>query len=305
MQSPEGGFYSALDADSERIDKPGTHAEGAYYLWHEAELKKTLSLAEFDFVKRYFHIRKNGNIDSDPQNEFSNLNIFYINEEFKNTALTKQQEKWLASVKKKLNNIRRQRPRPHLDDKIITAWNGMMLAAFAKASVVFNEPELLEQAIQALDFIDNNLYSKANKKLYRQYRANQASSAATLSDYAWLIYGLLEVYEAGKNKQWLNWALELQEKQNELFLDKSSGAYFESIANDTSLLFRSKSIYDGALPSANAITLANLRKLSVLSDKPAQKKIYTIQADKLVSSFATVINQNPASASMSLAVELR
>ena len=305
MQSPEGGFYSALDADSERVDKPGVHAEGAYYLWHEAELKKTLSLAEFDFVKKYFHIRKNGNIDSDPQNEFTNLNIFYIDEEFKNAALTKQQEKWLASVRKKLNNIRRQRPRPHLDDKIITAWNGMMLAAFAKASVVFNDLAFLEEAKQTAGFIKTHLYNNKTGKLFRQYRANQASSAATLSDYAWLIYGLLEVYEASKNKQWLNWALELQEKQNELFLDKSSGAYFESIANDTSILFRSKSIYDGALPSANAITLANLRKLSALSDKPVQKKTYSTQADKLVSSFATVINQNPAAASMLLAIELR
>ena len=205
---------------------------------------------------------------------------------------------------KKLNNIRRQRPRPHLDDKIITAWNGMMIAAFAKASIVFNDLAFLEEAKQTAGFIKIHLYDNKTGKLYRQYRANQASSAATLSDYAWLIYGLLEVYQASKNKQWLNWALELQEKQNELFLDKSSAAYFESIASDTSILFRSKSIYDGAVPSANAITLANLRKLSALSDKPEQKKTYSSQADKLVSSFATVINQNPAAASMLLSIEI-
>jgi uncharacterized protein YyaL (SSP411 family) len=304
MQSPGGGFYSALDADSESVDKPGTHAEGAYYLWHESELKKTLSVAEFNFVKEYFHIRENGNIDSDPQNEFTNLNIFYLDEKFKNTVLTEQQVKWLASARKKLNNLRRQRPRPHLDDKIITAWNGMMLASFAKASVVFNDLAFLEEAKQTAGFIKTHLYNNKTGKLFRQYRANQASSAATLSDYAWLIYGLLEVYQADKNKQWLSWVLELQEKQNELFLDKSSGAYFESIANDTSILFRSKSIYDGALPSANAIALANLRTLSALSDKPAQKKTYSSQADKLVSSFATVINQNPTAASMLLSIEI-
>ncbi len=308
MQSPGGGFYSALDADSERVDKPGAHAEGAYYLWHEAELKNTLSLAEFDFIKKYFNIRENGNIDSDPQNEFTSLNIFYIDEEFKNSLLTEQQTKLLSSARKKLNNIRRQRPRPHLDDKIITAWNGMMIAAFAKASIVFNDLAFLEEAKQTAGFIKTHLYDNKTGKLYRQYRAQinaaGASSAATLPDYAWLIYGLLEVYQASKNKQWLNWALELQEKQNELFLDKSSAAYFESIASDTSILFRSKSIYDGALPSANAITLANLRKLSALSDKPEQKKTYSSQADKLVSSFATVINQNPAAASMLLSIEI-
>jgi hypothetical protein len=228
-----------------------------------------------------------------------------VDEDFKKVTLTSQQTKWLVSAKKKLNKIRRQRPRPHLDDKIITAWNGMMLAAFAKASVLFNKPVLLEPAIQALDFVKNNLYVQESKTLYRQYRANEVGSAATLSDYAWLIYGLLEVYQASKDKRWLNWAFELQDNQNKLFLDKTSGAYFESIASDTSLLFRSKSIYDGALPSANAIALSNLRMLSKLSNKQEQKKMYSSQADKLVGGFAAAVNQNPAAASMLLAIETK
>jgi uncharacterized protein YyaL (SSP411 family) len=303
MRSSRGGFYSALDADSERADKPGEHAEGAYYLWREAELKKNLSNAEFDFVKKYFHIRENGNIDSDPQNEFNNLNIFYIDEDIRNEGLTQQQIQWLNSAKIKLNKIRRLRPRPHLDDKIITAWNGMMLAAFAKASITFNNPAFLDEAIQTVSFIKDNLYK--NNKLFRQYRAQNASTEATLSDYAWVIYGLLEVYQASNDKKWLNWAIELHEKQNELFLDKVSGAYFESAANDANLLFRSKSIYDNALPSANAIALSNLRRLSKLSNKASQKKDYSSHADKLVSSFAMVINQNPAAASTLLAIEVK
>ncbi len=314
MQSPGGGFYSALDADSERVDEPGVHAEGAYYLWHEAELKEVLSLAEFEFVKDYFHIIKTGNIDSDPQNEFTNLNIFSIDEEFKHAVLTKQQTELLASARKKLNEKRRQRPRPHLDDKIITAWNGMMLSAFAKASLVFNDTALLEEAKQTAGFIKTHLYNKKSGKLYRQYRAQintagavvsaSASAEATLSDYAWLIYGLLDMYLASNDRQWLNWALELQKKQNELFLDKSSGAYFESIANDTSILFRSKSIYDGALPSSNAIALSNLRKFSKLADTASKKKSLSSQAGKLVSSFATAINDNPPAAAMLLAIEV-
>ena len=316
MQSPAGGFYSALDADSERADKPGAHAEGAYYLWYEAELEEILSQAEFEFVKKYFHIRKNGNIDSDPQNEFSNLNILYIDEEFKKSVLTKQQTELLASARKKLNNIRRQRPRPHLDDKIITAWNGMMLSAFANASLVFKNPAFLEEAKRTVGFIKTHLYNKKTGKLYRHYRAHlkaagasdstnaSASAEATLSDYVWLIYGLLDVHKASNDKQWLDWALELQEKQNELFLDKATGAYFESVANDSSLLFRSKSIYDGALPSANAIALSNLRRLSHLSEKISQS-IFSSQAEKLVGSFAEAINQNPAAASMLLAIEIQ
>ena len=239
MRSPQGGFYSALDADSERADKPGEPAEGAYYLWRYTELKKILATDEFEFIKKYFHVREQGNIFSDPQDEFTELNIFYIDEEYKNQLLTDQQKKWLASVKQKLNLQRLKRPRPHLDDKVITAWNGMMLAAFAKTSVTFDDKSLLVEAVRTLEYIRKYLYEKESKKLYRQYRPGKIdNSAATLADYVWLIYGLLETYEASADAQWLRWAFELHERQNELFLDDSSGAYFESIANDKNLLFR-------------------------------------------------------------------
>ncbi|MFV9615398.1 MAG: thioredoxin domain-containing protein [Gammaproteobacteria bacterium] len=308
MQSPDGGFYTALDADSERADKPGEHSEGAYYLWRESELKDLLSTAEFSFVKKYFHIKENGNIFSDPQKEFTDLNIFYIDEEYRDTLLTQQESSWLQSASQTLNAKRRLRPRPQLDDKIITEWNGMMLSAFAKASLVFNKPAFLEEAEQTAGFIKTHLYNKKTGKLYRQYRSQKntaaASTEATLSDYVWLIYGLLDVYKASSDKQWLNWAGELQEKQNELFLDKSSAAYFESIADDTSILFRSKSIYDGALPSANAIALSNLREFSKLTNKASKKKFLSSQAAKLVNSFATAINDNPPAAAMLLAIEV-
>ncbi|NOQ87478.1 MAG: DUF255 domain-containing protein [Gammaproteobacteria bacterium] len=308
MRSPDGGFYSALDADSERADKPGEHAEGAYYLWNEQELKDLLSVAEFSFVKNYFNINENGNIFSDPQNEFTDLNIFYIDEASKSQSLTRQEARWLQSASETLNTKRRMRPRPHLDDKIITAWNAMMLSAFARASIVFDDPEFLEDAEKTLDFIKTHLYNNKTGKLYRQYRAQKnkagASAEATLSDYAWLIYGLLDMYKASNDQQWLSWAYELQKKQNELFLDESSGAYFESTAYDTNILFRSKSIYDGALPSPNAIALSNLRQFSQLAHKPAKKKSLSLQADKLVNSFAKAINENPPAAAMLLAIEV-
>ncbi|VAW55625.1 Uncharacterized protein YyaL [hydrothermal vent metagenome] len=303
MQSPDGGFYSALDADSERPDKSGEHAEGAYYLWHESELKKLLSKDEFDFAKKYFHIRQEGNIFSDPQEEFTNLNILYIDEDFKNEKRNNQQEKWLTSIRKKLNAKRLQRPRPHLDDKVLTAWNGMMITAFARASIVLDEPVFLQQAIKTLGFIQNSIY--INKQLFRQYRAGKATAVATLSDYAWLIYALLEVYRVSEDNKWLTWAFDLQRTQEKLFLDDASGAYYESVATDESLLFRSKSIFDGALPSANAIVLSNLRQLAELAKLAEHKKQFSNQAGRLVSSFATVVNENPASASMLLSVEAK
>jgi len=307
MQSQQGGFYSALDADSERVDNPSEHAEGAYYLWKYSELKKLLSKEEFDFIKKYFHIREHGNIFSDPQEEFTGLNILYIDEEYKNQKLTTQQEKWLVSVKKKLNQQRLRRPRPHLDDKVITAWNGMMLAAFAKASATFDDKSLLQESIKTLVYVRKYLYDGGSKKLNRQHRSATSSQPsnveATLADYVWLIYGLLATYDASGDAQWLRWAFELHQRQNDLFLDQASGAYFESVANDKSLLFRSKSIYDGAIPSANAIALSNLKKLSVLSDDKSNKQAFLLQSKKMVSSFATVVNQNPAAASMLLSVE--
>jgi len=303
MYSSDGGFYSALDADSERPDKSGEHAEGAYYLWHESELKELLSTDEFGFVKQYFDVRKDGNIFSDPQEEFTHLNILYVDEEYKNEKRSDQQEKWLTSIRQKLNTKRLQRPRPHLDDKILTAWNGMMITAFASASMVFDEPDFLQQATKTLGFIQKNIY--INKRLFRQYRAGEASAVATLPDYAWLIYALLEVYRVSEDDKWLTWALELQDIQEKLFLDKTSGAFYESVATDKSLLFRPKSIFDGALPSANAIVLSNLRRFSELAKSAEQKKLFLTQADRLVSSFATVINESPASASMLLSIEVR
>lgn len=312
MRSAEGGYYSALDADSERVgpadaqpdkNSHADKAEGAYYLWHESELEKYLSAEEFDWVKKYFHIRKNGNIDSDPRQEFTDLNIFYIDEAYRGQVLTKDQLVLLDSIKKKLNEKRLLRPRPHLDDKVITAWNGMMITALARAAKVFNDPELLAEAIGSADFIKQHLTNARDHQLYRQYRDAKASSSPVLSDYVWLINGLLTIYDANHESRWLNSALALQQEQDRLFLDKASHAYFESVANDKNLLFRSKSIFDDALPAANAIALSNLRRLSALVKPAEQKKIFAVQADKLVKSFASVVNENPAAASMFLAVQ--
>jgi uncharacterized protein YyaL (SSP411 family) len=314
MRSPEGGYYSALDADSERpgrsknAEQTNQHAEkseGAYYLWHQEELKILLSSDEFSWVKNYFHIREKGNIDSDPRQEFTDLNIFYIDEEFRDKALTKKQQVMLQSIKKKLNAKRILRPHPHLDDKIITAWNGMMISAYVRASIAFNDPELLLEAKHLANFIEQHLSNSKQHRLYRQTRNDYAAGNPVLSDYVWLINGLLEIYQANHDKSWLHKALKLQQQQNELFFDEASAAYFESIANDKNLLFRSKTIFDGALPAANAIALANLHQFSLLVKPPVQKLAFSAQAEKLVRSFASAINQNPAAASMLLAVESR
>jgi len=313
MRSAKGGYYSALDADSERPEfsknkeKNSRHtdkAEGAYYLWNEKELKKILSSDELAWLKSYFTIRENGNIFSDPRQEFTKLNIFYINEEFRDEALTKKQLLLLDSAKKKLNAKRLLRPHPHLDDKVITAWNGMMITAYARAADVFDNSTFLSEAVHLAGFIEQSLTNVKDHQLYRQTRDGKASARPVLSDYVWLIKGLLAIYDVNHEKHWLNKALKLQQQQDDLFLDKISGAYFESIANDKNLLFRSKSIFDGALPAANAVALDNLRSLSKFVKQP-ESKLFAAQADKLVRSFASVVNENPVTASTLLSVESR
>jgi hypothetical protein len=311
MRSPDGGFYSALDADSETSGKPGEHAEGAYYLWQSAELKKILTDDEFAFTKNYYSIQDNGNIFTDPSEEFADLNVLHVNDSRLTTPLTTQQNNLLMSSREKLIAYRQQRPKPHLDDKIITAWNGMMISAFSRASVAFDNKDFLRMAEQGLVFVRKNLYDNTAQTLFRQYRNQHGvnkpaqSAEATLADYAWLIYSLLEVYQAGANKRWLHWALELQKKQHELFFDKSSQAYFESSASDANILFRSKTIHDGALPAANAITLSNLRSFAELSGSVVEKNRYNAQAEALIGSFAETINHNPSAAAMLLAIESR
>ena len=171
MTHPEGGFYSALDADSAKPESKDEKAEGAYYLWSEAELDRILTKEEAKLIKAYFDIKKDGNILLDPQEEFGRKNIFYISEEYEDTELTKKQGNLLSSAFKKLNNVRFKRPRPHLDDKIITAWNGMMISALSKAHQGLSNSKHLESAKRAASFIENNLLDKKTFRLKRRMRA--------------------------------------------------------------------------------------------------------------------------------------
>ena len=298
MTSPQGGFYSALDADSERPDKKGEHAEGAFYLWSDAELAKLLTAEELKFVREYYQVRADGNIDSDPQNEFTGLNIFQVSDEYSDKALSQQQAIMLAALNIKLQSARDQRLRPHLDDKIITAWNGMMMSAFAQADVILKDKHFLNTALQAAGFMRDHLLDKKTGKLYRRSRAGQAGVEAGLSDYVWVVRGLLDVYAAGKDRQWLELAIALAQRQDALFLDPAGGGYFDAVDNDASLLFRSRSIYDGALPAENAIALVNLSDLyKITKDKRWEKN-----AANLLAGFAGFINENPFAAAMVLSV---
>lgn len=292
MKNQQGGFYSAYDADSSRPDNPEEHGEGAYYVWKKSELDKILDNDEKKLFYLYFNIQKNGNVASDPQNEFANLNILHAEYPLLDTASElsiplSHANKILKTSFSKLLKQRIKRPLPHLDDKIITSWNALIIKALAKAATQFNKPVYKEVAEETAHFIYRNLYNPKTKQLYRSYRKGKRSGDAYLDDYAYLTNALISLYKNTDNKQWLLWASDLMQQQIKLFYDTENSGFFDNTAKDKNILIRSKEIYDGALPSANAISAENLIELS----KQMNKKEWKQMANKSIHSFHASMNE--------------
>jgi uncharacterized protein YyaL (SSP411 family) len=281
LADADGGFYSAEDADSlppEEAASPHAHKmEGAFYLWRDAEIGDILGDDAAVFRARY-GIEPGGNAPFDPQNEFTGKNLLYTARPIDEVArLTGREpaavEEALARARAVLLERRATRPRPHLDDKILTAWNGLMIAAFARAARVLDDGErYLTDARRAARFVRERLWDAERGTLLRRYRKGHASVDAYAEDFAYLIFGLLELFQADGDPQWLAWARELQSRQDELFWDEAGG-WFSTTGRDPSVLLRLKEDYDGAEPAAssvgalNLLTLAHLCEDTALSDR--------------------------------------
>lgn len=259
MTDPQGGFLSAEDADSEG-------EEGTFYIWSDAELKKLLTQEEYQQVGKLFGVSPQGNFEE------SGKNILHLKKEISWADRSGPQMKNLI---KKLLKIRAKRERPFKDDKVLTAWNGLMVSAMAKAAQVLQDDKYLAAAQKSAKFIKAKLYK--DEKLARRFRANEAKFTASLDDYAYLIQGLIDLYEADFDEQWLNWANVLQKKQNELFWDKETGGYFFSIEAGSLLPGRNKRFEDNARPNSNAVSALNLLKLyNFTLHKPYRDQAKTI-----------------------------
>ena len=276
MTDPEGGFYSAEDADSvppETAGDPHPHkSEGAFYIWTDAEVAGLVG-ADIDVVRRRLGLEAAGNAPHDPQGEFTGKNLLYVSEPVHDIAIRTGRseadvEAALARARAVMFDARGRRPRPHLDDKVLTAWNGLMIAAFARAARVLpGDPEAAEYLAagrRAAAFIRRTLWSEAGRQLLRRYRAGDAGIAAYAEDYAFLIFGLLELFQADGDLAWLEWADTLQAAQDDRFWDPAEGGWFSTAGDDPSVLLRLKEDYDGAEPSAGAISVLNLLTLSHL-----------------------------------------
>lgn len=293
MTDSAGGFHSAEDADSLfKLGKP-EHGEGVYYVWTKGEIE-TLLGPDADYFNAVFGVEADGNSPrgSDPHGELRGKNTL-IRRLSPSEAATRfamgdsEIESRLERCKAALLTARAQRPKPHRDDKILTSWNGLMISAFARGANVLSEKKYLAAAQSAARFIRGNLF--ADGLLYRSYREGRGSVSGFAEDYAFLIQGLLDLYQADFNIGWLQWALELQATQDRLFWDSENGGYFSSSANDPSVLIRLKEDHDSAEPSASSISTRNLQCLSNLTGDDR----YQNRAHSAIDAFAPLLLKAP------------
>jgi uncharacterized protein YyaL (SSP411 family) len=277
LTSPAGGFFSAEDADSLIAAGQPEHAEGAFYVWTAAELRAVLG-GDFAFFAGHFGVEENGNVSGqlDPHGEFTGKNILVqrrtLAESTKQFSLTPEQanDRLMAALEK-LRAVRAQRPRPHLDDKIITAWNGLMISAFARGAQVLGDPAFLAAAIRAAEFVERELHDAERGVLFRCWREGRGAAEGFAEDYAYFIQGMLDLYEASFDARWLTWAAKLQSKMDELFWDQERDGYFNSAAGDPHLVLRLKEDYDGAEPAPSSVAALNLLRLAAIFHDDAQR----------------------------------
>ena len=275
MTDSKGGFYSAIDAETEA-------KEGAYYTWTEQDIRQILK-KDTDFFFSYYALAPMPEGSTGVIYKTDTDSAISVRHQIDATTLHAR----LSPLKEKLLHARAQRTRPLLDDKIITAWNGLMIGAYARAYEVLARADYLVAAQKAADFIHNNLRN-ADGDLYRIYREGQRKGEAYQEDYAFLIDGLLHLYSATHSTRYLRDALSLSERMHTAFWDTIDGGYFFT-RDQNEMIVRTKSFYDSALPSGNAVALHVLWELRTLTQNP----LYAQRALALTNSFAPLAENTP------------
>ena len=278
MTDKRGGFYSAEDADSEG-------EEGLFYLWTIEEIKNILNNEESELLINTYGLDLEGNYKDEATGKKTEKNILYLKKSISN-AKSKNR---LNDISKKLYVAREKRIHPLKDDKILTDWNGLMIAAFAKAGDVFNSDDYIQQAEKSAQFILKNLTDN-NGRLLKRYRNGNAGLDAHLDDYAFFIWGLLELYEATFNVTYLTEAVQLSNIMVEEFWDINDGGFFLGSENSEKLIVRAKTGYDGAMPSGNSVAAMNCSKLNRITGETKWAEI----SDKIFMTFSNEIQKTPS-----------
>lgn len=269
LTDPAGGFQSAEDADSPAPASPTGQREGAFYVWTAAEIEAVLGPKDSALFAYAYGVRPEGNVARDQGEELKGWNVLYrahtVAECAQQFGLSEPAARVaLSDAANRLEAVREKRPRPPRDDKIITAWNGLMISAFARAAQVLGDPAYAATAERAVAFLRAQLRDPATGQLAHSYRAGRRDDRGFAEDYAFLIQGLLDLYEATFNIRHLEWAVELQGRQNDIFWDATTGGYFASAAGDPGVLLRLKAGNDGAEPSPNSVAVRNLSRLAAM-----------------------------------------
>ena len=304
MLDPSGGFHSAEDADSFRKEGDKHKHEGAYWTWAADEISSLLDPKSAAIFSLAYGVDAEGNSrpESDPHGDLKGQNTL-----FRALATDKLAEKFnltgdeieasLKTSREKLLTHRATRPKPHRDDKIVTAWNGLMIAALAKASAVFSSRKYAEAAKTAANSIRKNLWNPESKNLFRSYRGKRGDAKGFPADYAFLIFGLIELNATDPSGKWLDWAVELQEAMDKHSWSDERIGYVMAAEMSGQTLLTIREDYDGAEPSPNHIAALNLLKLAVLADKEAYRK----RAESLLRAGANMLEKQPFSAPVLLA----
>lgn len=304
-----GGFYGAEDADSYPHEGAAHKQEGAFCVWEYDEIfnlldDKTDNISHAELVEYHYSVKKDGNVkpSQDPHGELKNKNVLACFGSYESTA-----NKFEISVEKvkeilgKCHDVlyaaRQKRPKPDVDTKILTSWNGLMISGYAKAGFALKDQTYIDRAIKAANFIKKYLYDEKEKHLLRCCYKDGTDSVTLgnspipgfLDDYAFLIRGLLDLYEASLDTQWLQWAETLQEIQHTKFWDEKEYGYFTSSAEDKTIVIRGKEFQDGAEPSGNSVSVHNLITLAVYLDRQNFRQ----NAEQIFKAFTEMLQNVP------------
>lgn len=287
MTSPEGGFYSAEDADSEGV-------EGKFYVWSLNEVLKILTTGESKIACRIFGIKPDGNFHEESTGQLTGENIIHLEKNLEQSAIElgmslEQLERSLEQIRVKMFSEREKRIHPYKDDKILTDWNGLMIAALAKAAQAFGNERYSDAATRAVNFITARMMDH-NGRLLHRFRDGESGLPAHVDDYAFLIWGLIELYEATFDLEHLKLALELNRDFVNHFWDESVGGFYFTASDSEETLLRKKEIYDGATPSGNSVAALNLIRLARLTGNTDLEKM----AEKILRAFSGIVSKFPS-----------
>lgn len=279
LSNKNGGYFSAEDAESATDESfPEKKEEGYYYTWQKNQIEEILGKNDARLFCDIYGIKHEGNTISDPHNIFKNKNVLYLVTDIYDASKSfnkspDEVKKIISKSKRALSEKRSERIRPHLDDKILTSWNSLMISAFARGYSKTKNEKYLESAVKCYLFIKKNLWREKEKVLYHRFRDNETKYQGTLEDYSFYVKALLDLYGTTFEENYLRFATEITDITIEKFYDKANSGFYDTEQSAKDVILRTKDIYDGAEPSGNSVMLENLFRLAYITGKKELSEI--------------------------------